>query len=188
MYQKSIISTPMRGKPVKTKAVDTYPVSLDEAKRHLRIDDGWDKDDDYIRNLIYAATQKCEEYIGKDIAYTTNVLQYWNFVGQDFWIEEGNFNSLTSVKDWQNSTAISTDHTEIYYNRVYVRLSGSADQNPLHINYVTGYSAGECPPIIKQAILVKIGDLYDVERQSYSPDKENYAYQRLLDSYKIILY
>jgi len=176
----------MYSKPIKTKSY--YPVSLDEAKRHLRIDDSWDKDDDYIRNLIEAATQKCEEYIGKDIALTSNVLAIYGFLGCDFYLEEGNFISMDSIKQSDASTAIGIDHTEIYYNRVYVELATDADQDPLYLYYTTGYAAGACPALIKQAVLVKIGDLYDVERQSYSDHKENYAYQRLLDSFKLILY
>jgi hypothetical protein len=176
----------MYDKPIKTKSY--YPVSLDEAKRHLRVDDDWDKDDDYIRNLIQAATQKCEEYIGKDIALTANITKVHDFVGCDLYLEEGNFISLDSVRQSDASTLIAVDHTETYYNRVYIELSSHADQDPLYLYYTTGFAAGQCPALIKQAVLVKIGDLYDVERQSYSDHKENYAYQRLLDSFKIVLY
>jgi len=176
----------MQEKPVKTKTY--YPVSLDEAKRHLRVDDDFDKDDDYIRNLIYAATQKCEEYIGKDIALTSNIVKIPDFVGSDFYVEEGHLISVDYVKQSDASTLVAIDHYETYYNRVYVELSSSADQDPLYVYYTTGFAAGNCPALIKQAVLVKIGDLYDVERQSYSDHKENYAYQRLLDSFKIILY
>jgi len=176
----------MYERPTKTKT--NYPVSLDEAKRHLRIDDNWDKDDDYIRNLIKAATHKCEEYIGKDIAETDNVLKIWNFIGSELWVEEGNFLSLTSVKADDNSTNISVNKTQVYYNRFYLELTESQDQDPLYVYYKTGYIPENVPALIKQAVLVKIGDLYDVERQSYSNEKENYAYQRLLDSFKLILY
>ena len=178
----------MKEKPTKTKATNTYPVSLPEAKRHLRIDDSWDKDNDFIRNCIWAATQKCEEYIGKDIALTTNVWKIYDYVGSSLWIEEGNFNSLTSVQQADASTSITVDHIEKGYNRVYVELEESVSVDPLYVNYVTGYSVGEVPALMKQAVLVKIGDLYDVERQSYSAYKENFAYQKLLDSYKIVLY
>lgn len=176
----------MQEKPIKTKSY--YPVSLDEAKRHLRIDDSWDRDDDYIRNLIYAATQKCEEYIGKDIAKTTNVWKIWDFMGGDFYIDEGNFISLDSVKADNDSTSLSVKETWVSYNRVYVALDNTADEDPLYVRYTTGFEPGGVPALMKQAVLVKIGDLYDIERQSYSDYKENHAYERLLDSYKLILY
>jgi len=178
----------MTEKPTKTKT--NYPVSLAEAKRHLRIDDSWDKDNDYIRNCIWAATQKCEEYIGKDIAETSNVWKIYDFVGSAFYIQEGNWRSLTSVQQSDASTSITVDHTEVGYNRVYVELSDSQDQDPLYVNYKTGYAVGEVPALMKQAVLVKIGDLYDNERGSYLAGsyKETNAYQRLLDSYKLVMY
>jgi len=178
----------MYSKPIKTKSY--YPVSLDEAKRHLRVDQEWSKDDDYIRGLIEAATQKCEEYIGKDIALTSNVLAIYDFVGPDLYLEEGNFISLDSVKQSDASTSISVDHTEILYNRVYIELSSHADQDPLYLYYTTGFAAGACPALIKQAVLVKIADLYDDQRSSYSngTSKNENAYERLLDSFKLILY
>ncbi len=173
-------------RPTKTKS--EYPISLDEAKRHLRIDDSWTKDNDYIRNCIWAATQKCEEYIGKDIALTANAWKIRDFVGDAFWIQEGNWLSLTNVKQSDDATELAVDHTEVLYNRVYVELSASTDQDPLYVNYQTGYSAAAVPALIKQAVLVKVGDLYDVQRQSFSGYKENFAYERLLDSYKLVMY
>jgi len=174
--------------PVKTKT--NYPVSVEEAKRHLRIDDSWDKDDDYIRNLIKAATQKAEEYIGKDIAETSNVLKIRDYAGSDFYVQEGNFISLTSVQQSDEATSITVDHTEIYYNQFYVELSSSVSQDPLYINYKTGFLVNTVPALIKQAILVKIGDLYDSERGSYLAGsyKETNAWQHLLDSFKLVMY
>lgn len=176
----------MRERPTKTKL--NYPVSLDEAKRHLRIDDSWDKDNDYIRNLIYAATEKCEQYIGKDISETENVLKIWDFIGSDFYVEEGNFLELTSVQASDASTSLSVEETQVYYNRFYVELTSYTNQDPLYVNYKTGYEPGSVPSIIKQAVLVKIGDFYDNERSSYNKDRDNRTFERLLDSFKIILY
>lgn len=59
---------------VKTKT--TYPVSLLEAKIHLRVDIDFEEDDGYIEGLIKASTHACENYIGKDIALTTNVASF----------------------------------------------------------------------------------------------------------------
>ena len=176
----------MQEKPVKTKTI--YPVSVDEAKRALRVDADFDLDNDYIRNLIYAATQKAEEYIGKDIALTSNVLKIWNFSGDDIVLEEGNFNSLTSVQQSDASTSISVSEIRNFYNYTLIELEDSAEEDPLYVNYVTGFSANECPALIKQAILVKVGDLYDEERSSYNNIKNTGAWERLLDSYKIVLY
>jgi len=175
----------MQERPVKTKI--NYPVSLDEAKRHLRIDDSWDKDDDYIRNLIYAATEICEQYIGKDISGTTNTLKIWDYVGQYVYLDEGNWNTITSVLKDDGSTQISVVEEKVFYNGVELKLSGTTNEDPLYVNYKTGFTPGKVPYQIKTAVLIKIGDLYDVERQSYSAEKENYAFQRLLDPFKIVI-
>ena len=82
--------------PVKVKTYNS--VYLDEAKRHLRIEADWEQDDEYITNLISAATQLCENYIGKDIALTTNTLKLWDYAGQYLTIDEGNFISVDSIE------------------------------------------------------------------------------------------
>jgi len=173
--------------PVKTKIYNT--VSLDEAKRHLRIDEDWDKDNDYVRQLIYVATESVEQYIGKDVALTSNALSLWNFVDDEFYIEEGNVISIDSVVT-DSSTSISVSMNDIGYSRTYVELSTNVTSDPLYVTYTTGFNDGECPYPIKHAILIRIGDLYDMERASYAPGvfKETKAWQRLVESYKLITY
>ena len=43
-----------------TKTKVSFPVSLDEAKRHLRVDETFEIDDDFIQGLIFAATLRAE--------------------------------------------------------------------------------------------------------------------------------
>jgi len=181
----SYVSIPGRTKPSKTKT--DYPVSLAEAKRHLRVDKDFYDDDDYIQGLIYAGTQKAEEYIGKDIALTTTVLDLYDFIGNDIVLDDANFVELTSIVT-DSSVAISSSEVRSYYNFTYIALSTSADADPLTVTYKTGYELGDCPAVIKQAILIKVGDLYDVDRSSYTLGifKEGKAFERLLDSYKLI--
>ncbi len=172
--------------PVKTKL--SYPVSLSEAKRHLRIEEDWHDDDDYISSLIIAGTQKAENYIGKDIAETNNTQIIYNFVSDTITIMEGNFLEFTQgVTD--ASTLISTDYVDIGYNFVNVVLPSCINSDPLTITYKTGYEETDCPALVKQAILVKIADLYDIDRQSYTEGniKQNKAFESLLDSYRQII-
>ena len=173
--------------PLKTK--DSYPVSLSEAKRHLRVEDDWHEDDDYIENLIKVATAKAEQWIGKDIAETTNSQNFYDFNGSALNIPEGNFDSFIQATT-DASVLVEIDHTDIFYNYAYVEFSTSVTADPLTITYRTGFDEGECPLLIKQAILIKIGDLYDIERQSYSMGniRENNAFGNLLDSYRYITF
>jgi len=181
------INIPGKTKPTKTKTF--YPVSLVEAKRHLRVDEDFHIDDAYIQGIVYAATQKAEEYIGKDIALTTNVLELYDFIGNDIVLDEANFDSVSSIVT-DTSVAVSTSEVRKYYNHTYIELATDVDSDPLTLTYITGYRELECPAIIKQAILMKVGDLYDIDRTSYtlSVFREGKAFERLLDSFKIILF
>lgn len=173
--------------PVKT--INSWPVSLSEAKRHLRVDEDVNDDDDYIQELIYAATEKAEDYIGKDIAETTNVQELFDWNGQYLKIPKGNFISFTQGIIEDSSTLVSAIDTQIFYNYAYIKLSSSVSTSeftPFVITYKTGYNEGNCPKTIKQAILIKIADLYDVNRQSYTIGniKENKAFENLLNAYR----
>jgi len=171
--------------PKKTKTL--YPLSLSEAKRHLRVEEDWHEDDDYIGNLIKAATQKAEQYIGKDIALTNNVQTIRDYFGLELFIDEGNFVSFTSAVT-DASISLTVSEVEIGYNFAEIEFAESVSSEVLTLNYVTGYEEGQCPEVIKQAILVKIGDLYDIDRQSYTIGaiKESKAFQALLDSFRYI--
>ena len=84
-------------------------------------------------------------------------------------------------------------HTEIYYNYALVEFTSSfsvSNDAPFNVYYKTGFDDGECPFLIQQAILVKIGDLYDIDRQSYimGSIRENKAFESLLDSFRYITF
>lgn len=172
-----------------TKTKLYYPVTLEEAKRHLRVDDTFVLDDDYITALIQAATKKAEEYIGKDIALTNNVLLLDNYSGDTLFYEEGFFNSLTSVVT-DSSSLVVPSKTRKYLNAFYLEFTNYMDADPLTVTFKTGFTQGECPLDIKQAILIKIGDLYDGERSSYTftSSRDTKAFERMLDSYKILIF
>jgi hypothetical protein len=174
--------------PIKTKI--TYPVTLSEAKAHLNINDDVSVYNTYLQSVIYAATRKAENYIGKDIAYTHNCLEIFDWIGGDLYLDEGNFISLDeAITD--ASLVFTVDHIDKGYNRTYVEFNESYNADPLVLTYHTGYdpSVG-FPEDIKQAILIKIADYFDIERQNYSLSsfKENKAFEFILDPYKIILF
>ena len=171
-----------------TKTKLSYPISLKEAKRHLKVIN-FNDDDDYITQLISAATQQCENYIGKDIAKTRNVVEIDDFCSDNFRVNEGNFLEVETVIT-DASTLKNVENTTAYYNYFTTELTESISSDPLTITFTTGYEDDECPEIIKQAILVKIADMYDVERTSYeySGYKDNRIFERMLEPYKQILF
>jgi uncharacterized phiE125 gp8 family phage protein len=172
-----------------SKSKSIYPVTLDEVKRHLRVDSDYFEDDAYLENaVIRSATRFCENFIDKDIAYTSNRYTLYDFYDSYLSIDEGNLISVSDVsingtlyndydlKTYSDSFSLSWDY--------YI---GGAD-NTITIDFITGYENGECPEEIKQAVLIKCGDLYDVERSSYTLGnaKKNEVVERILMPFKSI--
>jgi hypothetical protein len=172
------------------KTATYFPITIDEAKRHLRVDEDFDLDDDYISGLIQAGTKRAEQFCGKDISFTDNVLTLDDFYGSSISYDEGNFYSLTSVIDTDTSTAFTAAKTRAYRNSFYIEFADTISGSPLVVTFKTGFNVGQCPADIKQAILIKIGDLYDMERQNYtfSSYKDTGAFERLLDPHKILVF
>lgn len=172
-----------------TETVISYPVSKDQAKQHLRLDIEDGTEDAYVRSLIYVATEAAEDYVGKSIAYTRKVLNIWDFTGSTITLDEGNFlETETVITD--ASILITVDEEKAYFNSTIIELDESVSSDPLEVTYLAGYTTGNCPYKIQQAILVKVCDLYDMERSSYNftSIKENRAFERLLDPYKLVLF
>jgi len=171
-----------------TKTREVYPLSLNVVKRHLRLDNDFTDDDDYLMDLISAATQMAENYMGKAIAKTLNVLRVDDFSGDWARIMEGNFLSVVSVKD-SNDVSIGTiKQTSSHYDYFTIQWTTSIAADPLYITFYTGYNENETPEIIKQAILTKIGDLYDNSRTSmlYSGLQDSKVFETILNSYQAI--
>ena len=149
-----------------TKVKSDYLITLAEAKAHLRVDTS--AEDTYITNLIKAAVEYCENYIQKDIAVTANTLVIYDFSGQLVEVDEANLASITTVKD--GSGASLTYETEIERTdcSFIIELINSQSETDLEVKFVTGYTSGTLPASIRQAILIKLADLYDVERNSYN--------------------
>lgn len=148
-----------------TKTKTDYFISLSEAKTHLRVDTT--EEDAYIMQLIKNAVEYTENFINKDIAVTSNVLVLKNFCGQEVEINEGNFQSLTSVKDSLNVT-LTTSDLLVYDSSFEFDIDSTVSTQDITVNFVTGYTALTLPGTIRQYIMIKIADFYDVERSSYN--------------------
>lgn len=150
------------------------PVTLEKAKEHLRVD--WNTDDTYIPGLITAARQKCESYSNR--AY---ISQTWIYKASGFSsvmeLPMPNLISVTSVKYTKSDGSIvrlveNTDfavetnvqpgyiHFPDWVNSPQTDYSGAY---PVEIEYVCGYgdTADDVPEVVKQAILLMVGHLYE---------------------------
>lgn len=171
-----------------TKTKISYPLSLDIVKRHLRLDNDFVDDDDYIQDLIYSATQMAENYIGKDIAKTKNVLRIDDFTDDNLKVMEGNFLSVLSVTD-SNLNSIGTIHqTSVHYDYFTIEWTSEISADPLIVTFYTGFDDNTYPELLKQAILIAIGDFYDNSRTSliYSGLTDSKIFERILNSYQSI--
>jgi hypothetical protein len=168
-----------------TKSKSVYPVSLLEAKRHIRLDADFIDDDDYIESLIEVATAMAENYINKDIAKTTNTLEIYDFDTDSVTIYEGNFISVIDVVDANDASIGTVDATYSYFNSFKIDWTNNLSSDPLKITFYTGYNENEAPKIIKQAILIKIADLYDSARSDYNWNgmQDNKVFESILNYY-----
>ena len=166
-----MIKTKLKTAPVKK------PVSLDEAKEHLRVDIGWTDEDDYIEALIATATKIAESYLRRKLI-TQTWYQYLNFwpAGDSIILPFGNLQSVTSV-EYTDTAGDDTEWSDTEYNvdiqsdpgRVVLEYGYSwpsaslHPQNPIVVEFVCGYglSGSSVDERILQAIKIMISDMYE---------------------------
>jgi len=167
-----------------TKTRNIYHVSLDDAKMQLKIDSDETFDDDLINQLIQAALEIAENYIEKSIAETDVTFTIYDFAGDVINIPEGNYISLTKIED-SDSNEYTQDHIRIYDDHFEIELDEYIDVDVLTVTFKAGYASGSCPEPIKRAILIKVDDLYNTERGSYTLSlQNNRTFERYLNFYK----
>jgi hypothetical protein len=170
------------------KTKTTYPVSLNELKTHLRIDQANNEDDDYLtNNVIKAATRKAENFIDKDIALTKCVYTVNDYSSSYLNIPEGNLISFDYLIS-DASTLLNYSDLEIEEGEFHLEFDNIVTSDPLTLQFTTGYATNMCPEDIKQAIMIECGNYYDMERSSYSYSnvKKSDVFERLLQPHKII--
>jgi uncharacterized phiE125 gp8 family phage protein len=137
----------------------SLPITLSEAKAHLRIESSFTDDDAYIRALIFAATAQAET-----ITWRKLITQTWKYFLTEwpnknyYTLPFGNLQSVTSIKYVDTDGTIytigaspdTTDVTAITDNLVgmvildYAEVWPSATlrtANPIYTEFVCGYGA-----------------------------------------------
>lgn len=171
------------------------PVTLEEAKTHLRVDDT--TDDTYITALITAARQMCETYTGLSFMTQTRevVLDDFPSYGCDIQLAYGPFQSVTSVKyndgdSVEQTLTVNTDYKVDLFNGRVQQLDGWFDtdghNNAVAVRYQAGYaSADDVPSVIKQAILMQVAAMYENRGDA---GEITYTARNLLDTVKVYWY
>lgn len=136
------------------------PVTLQEAKNHLRVDVS--DDDSLISTLITVARQKAEEFTRRSLITQTWELSLDGFQGIVY-LPRLEIQSIVSVT--VDGVALPVDEYQVGTVSGRVQFFGTRAAEQLDgakIRYVAGYGdATTVPAQIKQAILQIVGHLYE---------------------------
>lgn len=160
-----------------------YPVDVSTAKEHLRVEH--DAEDAYIEGLVQAATEEVENYVHGDIALTSNHYEKRNFVGGYVDIRDHNVDpSTVSVTDGDGNP-VGVNYVAAQPSSLKVVFPRVEQRDLLQVDYSTGYTDAELAKPVKQAILIRLTDFYDVRGTLYEGGyKSNRAFESLLNNYK----
>jgi uncharacterized phiE125 gp8 family phage protein len=172
------------------------PVTLDEAKLHLRVDGT--ADDALIEALISAAREECEHLLERSLARQSLqlLLDEWP---EEIRVPRPPLYSVTDIQyvgaDGALAALAATDYAiDLGQEPSWILPALDTEwpalaevANAVVVSYVAGYDPAECPPLIKQWIKLRVGTLYayreaDAER---SPVPSEFA-NRLIDRYRIV--
>ena len=154
-----------------------YPISLKEAKNHLRVGLDWTDDDEHIDTLISTATKSVEHFLHRRL-----ITQTWYYYLME-WPDKSNIvlpfgklQSVTSIKYKDDTGAeltwdsgeyivdIDSDPGEVVlgYDEVYPTVT-LYPSNPITIEFVCGYgtAGSDVESAIQHAIKLTISDLYE---------------------------
>lgn len=148
-----------------------YPVSLTEAKSHLKVDTT--ADDTYITSIIKAATQLSEEYTNRFFIDTV-IEQYASSFADLQTLFKSKVSAVAYVKYYDSDNSLQTlsatvYNTQLNYEPSQIQLADNQSfpkitsrNDAVLARYTVGYgsSASDVPEIIKQAILLTIGNFY----------------------------
>lgn len=172
------------------------PVSLEEARLHLRLDT-YDSppahpDDELVESLITAAREWAENFTGRALAPQTLELALDEFPADEIELQRVPVTSITSVTyvdtDGATQTLSNTLYTLDNYSEPSWLLPAVDTEwpetgevvNTVKIRYVVGYSArtdadqaNPLPKSFKQAMLLLIGHWYKTREDSSSVKLES---------------
>jgi uncharacterized phiE125 gp8 family phage protein len=139
------------------------PVTLEEAKRYLRVDA--EDDDALIEDIIVAARMHAESWLRRSLITQSWLLGFEHYKLDMAALPMGPVQSVTSVVILGNDGSSHTMSTEAYYlseNKEALHFWGGLIGFRLEITYVAGYGDVEdVPRPIKLGMLSHLAALYD---------------------------
>ncbi len=161
-------------KLVETTAPTSEPLTLAEAKTHLRVDADITEDDALISSLIVAARQAAETHTRRQLVNATYTL-YLDWLPQEIRLERPPVSSITYIKyidtdGTQQTLSSAVYQTDLYgeparIHRAYMQIWPITRQqmNAVEVKFVCGYgsTAASVPDGIKAAMKLMIGNWYE---------------------------
>jgi len=178
----------------KVISVPAEPISLSEAKTHVRVDT--DDEDLYIASLITAARELVESTIDRALAPQTLALYLDTFPPGAIELARPPLQSVTGVsyKDCNGATVTLTPNTDYLVDadsptgRI-VPAYGKAwpsftpwPVNPIKVEYSAG--TAECPAPIRHAMLLMVGHMYANRESGSGEALRDDAVRNLLAPYR----
>lgn len=178
------------------------PVSVADVKSHLKID--YTDDDTLLGSYIGAAVDFVEQYCARALMVQTIQIAYDCFPGTDrrnplqaLRLHQSPVRSVEELKyyDADNAEQTLTEGTDFVLDKITAPAritpapgkswpSTAARVGAVLVSVECGYTAAtDVPAAIRQAILLLVGDMYEV-RQDY-PKKMPTAAERLLAPYVV---
>ena len=163
------------------------PVSLDDAKMHMRILS--DDEDMLIASLIDAAVDKAQQITNRQLAEATYEL-YADTVPSEVELPKPPLVAVESVQAMKDGAYADIDYDlDDKSEPAVIRIddtSSDDETNAFKVRYRSGYSV--CPAAIRQWILVQVATMYE-QRESYQnqtvQNMPRTFVDHLLDSYRV---
>lgn len=169
------------GKLIPITGTVTEPITLQEARLHLRLDaDGSPashSDDSIVSMLISVARQAAEQYLGKTIAMQSFELALDVFPEGPVSLETWPVVSITSIEYQDPNGVVQTLTPDKYVFDYFSKPAQIVvkeiwpptknETNAIKITFVAGHTDGQSPNVyplpipVKQAMLLTIGHLYE---------------------------
>lgn len=165
------------------------PVTLTEAKEHLRIEDAFVMDDDYIKALISAARDRCESYCNQFFAEQTIEMLYQGSIPALVYVPYPNL-TVTQVTYTDADNAQQTvSPSEYIFDPVNQTLTFTSGIPALNYQIRATTTAPAQIVGVEHAIKLILADLYELRTETAVGVSlaDNPAVKALLYPYRLSL-
>jgi len=170
-------------KHLKTKVYNHYDLNKCKLVLKETIDDP--SVNNYIAELYEDTVDQLEKTLGKDIALTTNIIEFKNVCQSEIVVDVANYITLSAITytDLITEAICTLTGSTIYTNEnaFVIKFPYTIYASVMTVTFTSGYITGNIDKTIRRSINVLLNDNYDVNSSSYTLQnvKETKALERL---------